>query len=514
MEWSPRDSHSREAPFLLTIKHDLEVKLWKLPSSMGVLYMEEVADLLPLLQSSPLFSEYGSPIVFCSCHFLSPFSLILSWNCLLFSFSLTWTDGTHSYLLPSLEWSVKCSDVITSTLPYASHLLCGTLHGRVISVSPPSTQPSMLVESISDAAPTNEKRVQNDSTAEEAVLLSSILQRPHPCQGAIKELRSEDDLVLISDGIHIGCYRFESATTLVRVSYYTEIEGIGVIGGSFHSCPILTASYSYHVVDLVTSSCLSSSSLLPFFSSLTDFSLLGGISSSFAPQTLLFLCYYQTAPKSTTVDYRVQALALNSLTLSSPHCRRWLPLAVLSPTAIRSTLQTSWEAVEKGGAICVDSLHLLYIWLCHQLHTGGKWKLTENASIDSVLTLRKRLLCAAYEHREDAKAKWVRCKVNGDHSQQVPIEEVCRKCECCGMDTVLDERHQDYCVLQSIDQYCLYSWKPIVGCTNVLICPCCCQQYLEGERCIFCGLSLCAVKTGPPLADVINNRFLCAMRTE
>ena len=480
---------------------------------MGVFYMEEIADLLPALQSSVLFAECGYPIVSCSCHFLSPFSLLLAWNRILFSLSLSWTDEMHSSITPSLEWSVRCSDIITSILPYASHLLCGTFHGRVLSVSPPSTPSSMMVETIADSHPSGVKSPPEDM-ATETILLGSILPRPHPCQAAIKDLRSEDDILLTSDGVHIGCYRVESPETLSIVSFYTEIEGIGVMGGPFRSCQILTGCYSHRVVDLLSSTCLASASILPFFATLTDFSLLGGVSPSFAPQTLLFLCYYQTAPKSTTVDYRVQALALNSLALPSPPTQPWLPLVVLSPSALRSTLQSTWEAVQAGSAASVDSLHLLFIWLCRQFHTGGKWQLTEGASIDSVLTLRKRLLCAAYEQREDAKAKWIRGKMEGDSSLQVPKEEVCHKCECCGNETVLDEGHQEYCVLRSIDHYCLYSWKPVVGCADVLSCPCCCQPYLEGERCIFCGLPLLHLKTGPSLADTINTQFLCAMRTQ
>lgn len=73
--------------------------------------------------------------------------------------------------------------------------------------------------------------------ATETILLGSILPRPHPCQAAIKELRSEDDILLTSDGVHIGCYRVESPETLSIVSFYTEIEGIGVMGGTLPLLP-------------------------------------------------------------------------------------------------------------------------------------------------------------------------------------------------------------------------------------------------------------------------------------
>ena len=531
VEWGPCEARLGSSSFLLTITRSGEVKLWRLPSTLGLLYMEEVGDLTPMIRS--VMKE--ASLVACNCCFLPSSSLVVTVNDTLFRFEYVWKDEQETQLVFNVSWCAKYSDIITSILHADSVLLCGTLYGRIVvlNASDPTSPVSLLPNPSTGGSMVppviippyvgeDQHREENPVVpASATVCFDSILEHSHPCQAAIKYLSKQDDVVIASDGVHVCCFRFALPQAPTVLSRFAENEGIVVIGGPVSACQLLTTTLVYRIVDLLSSTVASSTSLVPFFDCNTDFSLLGGVCLFPLFPALLYLCYDQTLPKTSTVDYRVQFLALSSLPLpelASPDSI-WLPAAALAPTALHALMCSAWEAIIAQKDVSIEHLHLLHITLCRQFRTKEPWTLSGERNVDVIVALRRRLLYAALETREEEEARWIRFQLEEKdpylrkrRREEVHDEPVRRVCECCKKEVVLNEGHEAWCSLQCIDDYCPVSWKPTVHRTDVRVCSCCYQKYVEGEECVYCGLRLRSVFSGPSSVRAINNQYLYSIR--
>ena len=457
--------------------------------------MKKVADLLPCMKSTKIFSEHCFPIRSFSCCFnKSTLTLVISINSALFFFSFSWKSDQLDISLISCQW---CHEDITSCSWNSQTLYCGTISGRVIQLTSIAFEsllsPSEAVklqtienesknETSNSIEPNNPSEQKNEfihislhtncveSEAVEVTLLNSILQSPHAMQGGIVSIQESDNKIMIHDGANL-CFR----NSFGEWEYWNVPDGIICVNSSLQ---IITKSMQ------ITKPNEFIQPISYFLPSLTDFALIDAIPLD--KSSFLILFYIVTGMRTTSVDFRFQNYSLLSVTI--PAETSWIPSSVLLPQSLKRCLLPHWNTER----LTTEQIQMIHCWCCKQMRQRQKLPLDLR---DLRRVLREKLL--------------------GSTTNPQDSSTLCHRCPCCGQTCLRSEGHLEWCCLASVDLYCPVSGKFLLDSQVVKVCPCCQQAFSEVSKCIFCGLKLRRMIRGPCLSQPINREFIhCYQGTE